>query len=198
MTAEVEKCETTASGFRCADIQWSTRSEAQPAKLFAELRFRGVAAMTRLGFADRVMIIGGVEDRYPGENISRSEAFKAILEKDFVAVGEIVAHQQSGTTMTANAFAVMESGIGTGLPENHAVISSKYDLARIDAQMSGLYLRHIQRWPAEAFSLVEDPSRFDAMCVAFGGGPLAFREMLELRGIAAILTGSYQSLSVKA
>jgi hypothetical protein len=35
------------------------------------------------------------------------------------------------------------------------------------------------------------------MLAEFGDGDLAFREMLELRGIAAMLTGSYQSLPVK-
>ncbi len=194
MTAEVEKCDKAKSGFRCAELQYSTLKVASPACLFGELRFRGIAAMTRLGFADRIVIIGGKEDRYPDEHISRSEAFKAILEKDFGAAGEIVAHTQSGTTTSMDAYSVMEREMGGFAPENYALVSSKYHLARLEAQMSGLYVRHIPRWPAEAFLLVEDPDRFQSMLEAFGEGDLAFRDMLELRGIASVLTGTYKPL----
>lgn len=195
MTAEVEKSTTTASGYRCAEIQYTTLGKLD-LKLFGEERFRGIAAMTRLGYAERVVIIGGREDRYLDENVSRSLAFKAILEHDFGAVGEIVGHVQSGTTMSADAYEVVRQAIGGDDPANYAVVSSKYHCKRIEDQMEEKGLLGVPRRAAEVFSLIEDSSYEHVLLQRFGGGDYAHREVMELMGIAAVLTGTYQSLPV--
>lgn len=187
LTAEVEKDASTGSGFRCAERQFT-----RGGRLFGEIRYRGVASMSRLGFAkDRIRIVGGLEDRYPGENIIRSIAFKSILEEDMGAVGEIEADASVEATTTMNSFGVIGGEMQRNPSAAYTVVTSFYHVPRTQAQLQvkGLIL---PVYPAEAFTLAERPSYKAELIAEFGGGELADRMVNEIQGIADLLMGRYK------
>lgn len=186
LTAEVEKDPSTASGYRCAAEQMT-----QGGQLYGEARYRGVAAMTRLGFAKRVIIVGGQEMRYPEENITRSLAFKAILEEDMGAVGTIDAALSTAAATTMTSLEVMRSEMARNPTVNYVVVTSYYHAPRTQAQ---LFWKEVLLpvYPAEAFILAECVGYKEPLIEEFGGGPFANRVCNEISGVADLLMGRYK------
>jgi|GEM_PF-5011315 len=183
LTAEVEIDSSTRSGFRCAQRQRTAGF------IWGLERYLGIAAMQRMGFARRLVIVGGHEDRYPSQGIERAEAFKRILELDLDVRCEIIARTTGATSVTLDAMSIMRDMMAE-TPEN-AVVTSWYHVPRTELQLAfaGLPLRV---YSAEAFMLAEGSITKEELAQRFGNGDLGSRMVDELSGIAALLTGSYR------
>src|SRR3989344_6781703 len=74
----IEKADERKSGFKPAD-------QDEGGKLYCDLRMEGVAALLRIGFAKKVVVLGGNEKRITTTNIRRGRAIQKMLIDDFGA-----------------------------------------------------------------------------------------------------------------
>lgn len=178
---DIEKTSDTASGFMPADIDLGGGE-----KLFADLRLDGFAALMRLNFAEKIIIVGGMEGRYREEKIPRAWAICQMLEKDCGIAAERLEWRVSGSNTGGNVQIITNSS-GRTFP---TVITSHYHVGR-----TLRLFREVGHWAdiisAEAFWVLEDLERKDAVAERLGGGSAARRDAIEVRGVAQLLEKTY-------
>src|SRR5207302_10435807 len=77
---DVEKTLDRPSGFKPARVDFTVGPD-----LYGELRLSGFAAALECGFTQRLIIVGGLEARYPDESVGRAVAIRRMLIEDFGA-----------------------------------------------------------------------------------------------------------------
>jgi hypothetical protein len=197
----------TAFGLAC-DVQKAAgkRSGFEPAegdlrsgvKLFGDLRVMGFAAALQTGFADKLVVVGGIEARYRDEHIGRADAIRQMLIDDFgVAPGRVEALTSEPNSM-GNLTAIMAEMDRRKLAAaDCALISSAYHLPRASLDLVTSGGAALRLFPAEAFWLLgsasgeERAARKAQLVAGFGGGALAERLAAELNGIADMIGGNY-------
>lgn len=186
---DVEKDHSSKSGFKPARTDLGSGKE-----LFGELRLMGFAAALDTGFAKALVLAGGDEGRYRGEEpiINRAESIKKMLiEEHSIDPRTIEAHpSRSNTGGNIDIFArrVQESGLE---PHECCLITNHYHLPRAANMLAnkGLSMRLVS---AEALWLVAAGlERKEDLLHEFGGGPLAERDCEEIQGIAEMIRGTY-------
>jgi hypothetical protein len=191
---DIEKAADRKSGFKPADVDLSSRLN-----LFGILRLEGFAAALQSGFAERIILVGGLEGRYPEEAIGRAIAIRKMLLEDYDIPSARVDALQSPPNTGGNIDTIRNGIREKGLVTNAcALLSSHYHLPRVqmDLQAANLALRV---YPAEAFLLLksETPEERKALkrqlIIRFGAGSLAERMVQEVNGIADKIGGVYAS-----
>lgn len=186
---DIEKTNATKSGFKPAQFDMGAGKD-----LFGEIRLDGFAALLRIGFAERLIIVGGVEGRYKGEFpvIDRAWAIREMLihdhEIDPARVLNIASNSNTGGNIKAIDAEMAQSGL---VPAQSAVVSNLYHIARagVDLLAAGL---PIPMYAAEAFYLLEQEGRKELLIKRLGDGPLAERYAEETQGIADKIRGTYK------
>lgn len=178
----IEEAPERESGFKPAEYD-------RGGKQFREICLAGLAALLRLSFAKRLIVVGGVEISIP--DVNRAWAIREMLVQDFWADPkrvEIVecppntlGNIQAISKLTESNFALGECGI----------VTSFYHIPRVSLDLVAADLP-IPIYPAEAFLLVENEDRKSEIIRELGDGPLAERVGEELQGIADKLCGSYK------
>ncbi len=189
---DVERDPNRLSGFRPAETDLGVRKA-----LFGDLRLEGFAAMLRLGFAEKLIIIGGNEKRYENEAepVNRAYAIVQMLVHDHDNEPDRVTHIASKSNTSGNITALVQIMSKNGLdPGTCGVVSSHYHLPRaeFDLREAGVLVR---TFPAEAFILLEGRHHLKWLIKRFGGGPLAERSAYEIKGLGDKITGNYQPLT---
>jgi hypothetical protein len=190
---DVEKTTERKSGFRPAELDLSARK-----RLFGDLRLDGFAAVLTSGFCEKLIVVGGLEGRYPGEAIGRATAIRRMLLDDFGLEPERVEALLSTPNTEGNIHTIKDYLRERKMtPEECALVSNHYHLPRAHVELvaSGLPL---QLFPAEALWLLRSATaeerrvRKGQLIVAFGEGPLAERVVEEVNGIADKIVGAYE------
>lgn len=173
---------------------------------FGEPWIHGVHAVLEKGLAEKLVIVGGVEQRYPDESTPRPNIIKHILTKGG-ADPERIECLLSQPNTVGNAIAIREwlDLNSRFVGDDYIVVCAYWHVARASLD---LYGQHINApiFPAEAVMLAsadredQEAERF-LLCrdlrSAWGGSALAERAVAECNGIADKLTGRYQSLCDK-
>ncbi|MEK7639011.1 MAG: YdcF family protein [Patescibacteria group bacterium] len=185
----IEKTPGRNSGFKPAQFDLGAGKE-----LFGDLRLDGFAALLRIGFAKRLVIVGGPEGRYKHETptINQAWVIREMLIHDYGIHSDDVRFISSRPNTRGNIAAISaRMGADALGSKDCAVVSNHYHLPRacLDLKAAGL---SIHTYPAEAFWLLEDENRKNGLIRRLGGGPLAERMTEELQGIAHKLRGTYQ------
>lgn len=186
---DIEKDPTRASGFAPAAVDLGS---GKP--MFGEVRLEGFAALLRTEFARRLIIVGGDEGRYRGEEpvINRAAAIRAMLVSDFGINPELVDFRASNSNTGGNITIIKREFEASGLaPGAVVVVTSHYHVPRAAQMMAkeGLVLPVIS---AEAFVLLEGiVTKEELVNRHFGGGPLAERLGEEIQGMADLIRGTY-------
>lgn len=163
-------------------------------ELFGDLRLKGFAALLRIGFTKRLVIVGGNEGRYKNEIpvINRAWAIREMLIHDFDVNPDQVFSVASNSNTGGN-IAAIEAWIKEKMLKMNdcAIVSNHYHLPRviIDLFLKGLI---IPTYSAEAFSLVQDEACKNSLICNLGSGGLAERMVEEMQGIAHKLKGTYK------
>jgi len=187
---DIEKAPDKKSGFQPANFDMGAGKE-----LFGDLRLEGFAAALKTGFAKKLLIAGGDEQRYKGESpvINRAWAIGQMLVHDHgIDADKIETFASRSNTMgnvdffkdfiQKNVMALDQSGLMTNL----------YHLPRASMDMAAKQIP-VQGFAAEALLLVENKDRKNELIHRLGDGPLAERYVEELAGIADKIRGTYQS-----
>ena len=160
--------------------------------LFGLARLEGFAAIAKLGFASKLVIIGGNEGRYRSVDppINRARAITEMLVYDYDVDQELVMHIASNSNTGGNIAAIRDY-LASPQVKDPIVVSNHYHLPRIslDLAVAGIFLR---LYPAESFILLQDKSRKGEVIRLLGGGPLAERVAEEIQGIDDKWAGVYQ------
>lgn len=189
LTTEVEVDQAEPHGYRFSDRQRTTGK-----RLYSDERFSGIAAAMRLGLAYNYFIVGGQEDRYPGQGINRAVVTKLLLEKEYGAVSMIHAKWQSAHSVTQDVVATFTDGkpeIKANIAD-YVVVTNWYHAVRTTDlfRLKGWPLRVL---PAEAFLLIEGMSKVE-LVDRFGGGDFAERCVDECHYFADQLRGRDNSI----
>jgi hypothetical protein len=189
LTAEVERDPKKPSGYRIADRQRTVGT-----KLYARERFEGIAAAARLGFAYNYLVIGGHEDRYPGEGVDRAEAFRDVLVKDFNVPEPKRFHWKSTgpNSVTEDSIRLVRELVRTNF-NDFVILTSWYHCLRT----ADLYKSHglpLEAFPAEAFLLIEGTLTKAQLARRFGGGDFAERVVGEINYFADKLMGRHKPI----
>lgn len=190
---DIEKTIERKSGFRPAEYDLSSHK-----KLFGDLRLDGFSSMLESGFAERLIVIGGIERRYPNESVGRAWVIRKMLIEDLGISSERIDAVSSAPNTGGNI-----ETIGLILrerclePQECAIVSNHYHLPRIQFDLRANKLL-IATYPAEAFQLLnckspeERTARKSELIERLGSGHLAERLAEEINGIADKLIGSYR------
>lgn len=184
---DVEKDESRRSGFKPAVFDKSGTS------LFGDLRLDGWAAMMQHGLASTLLLVGGDESRYPGENLNRGFALKEILVADKGVPNGKVDWFKSVANTQGNIDKIQELIQSQVLDVSRCgIVTNFYHLLRLQHFLDAANLS-IRTYPAEAFWLWEDDNgaKFTELTMRLGGNPLAERMASEIKGITAFLQGKY-------
>lgn len=181
---DIEKAPECKSGFKPAQFDLSAGKE-----LFGDLRLNGFVALLRIGFAKRLIIVGGDEGRYRNEIpvINRADAIREMLVCDFNINPNCVLSIPSSSNTGGNINAIE---VRVRIDTSCAVVSNFYHLPRIYLDLMARNLV-ISVYPSEAFWILEEESRKDDLIERFGGGLFAERVAQEIQGIAHKLCGTY-------
>jgi hypothetical protein len=186
---DIEKAPERKSGFKPAQLDLGAGKE-----LFGDLRLDGFASLLRIGFAQRLVIVGGNEGRYKNETpvINRAAAIREMLLHDYGIpsdrVTSFVSNSNTGGHIAIIGKRMEQSALGWG---DCAVVSNHYHLPRAFLDLAAGNLP-IPIYPAEAFWLLEDERRKNDLIERLGGGALAERVAEEVQGIAHKLRGTYK------
>ena len=190
------------------DVEWSQGQGPRMAekhlqsglKQFADgWWLSGVAGVVCKQIAKKLVIVGGHEARYPNRRVSRPEAIKFLLKKDFGV--DVVECVTSEPNTVGNAKAISDWLHTNSLFVDDAIVVCVYwhgMRASLDLMSHGLHMPVI---PAEAAYITfystpdERLGARKALEVDFGGGAFAERAAGECHGIADKLLGIYQPLS---
>lgn len=181
---DIEKSLETRSGFQPARIDLGAAKD-----LFGQLRLEGFAALLELGFADKLIVTGGIEGRYKEEGIPRARAIIEMLEKDFGIPKNRLGFLVSASNTGGNVQAIKKYAGDHSRP---VVVSNLYHLPRSAIDFAGNQ-HGVSLLPAESFILIKDRSSKESMIERFGGGPLAERIVEEIQGVTDKLLGTYQA-----
>lgn len=190
---DVEKASDRTSGFKPAQFDRSAAKD-----LFGDLRLDGFAALLRIGFARKLVIIGGNEKRYENETpqINRAWAIREMLIHDCGISPDVVASISSKANTTGNVDAMAEwMREGNLSIRECAVVSNHYHLPRASVDLVAADLP-IPLYAAEAFWLIDGPdARLNELIERLDGGRMAERMASEIKGIADKVIGSYKPLA---
>lgn len=186
---DVQKNDSQKSGFEPAPYDLSSNK-----RLYGELRLEAFASLLQLGFAQRLVIVGGNEARYKDEVpvTNRAWAIREMLIDDLGMPAQKIRSVSSVGNTGGNIAAMKENMRRCYGTSGYAVVSNFYHLPRIgyDLAEAGLAIRC---FPAEAFLMIEGVLSREELVVRLGGGDLAERDAQEIQGIADKLRGTYQS-----
>jgi len=157
-------------------------------ELFADLRLEGFAKLLELRFVDKLVVFGGDESRYKGQEpvINRAESITKMLEYDFDIPRERLGHFASRSNTIGNVEAIKKQvGKKEGL-----VVTNHYHIPRAHRMLWKAGVR-VPLLPAEAFILLADRSRKESIYKRLGEGPLADRMVEEIQGIADDIIDAY-------
>jgi hypothetical protein len=101
---DVEKTSDRPSGFKPARVDFTVGRE-----LYGELRLSGFAAALECGFTQKLIIVGGLEARYPDENVGRAVAIRQMLIEDFGADAHRVDTLLSPANTAGNVAAIKKA-----------------------------------------------------------------------------------------
>lgn len=186
---DIEKTSERKSGFKPAQFDLGSGKE-----LFGELRLEGFAGLLKIGFAKRLIIVGGNEGRYKTETptINRAWAIREMLVHDFGInpdnVASVASNSNTGGNIIAIASRIKADVLDWG---DCAVVTSHYHVPRAHLDLVAANLP-IPIYAAEAFWLLENESRKNELIERLGGGPLAERISEELQGVAHKLNATYK------
>ncbi len=183
---DVEKQEgVTDSGFVPAETDLGSGKQ-----LFGWLRLEGFAALAKLGFAKKLVIVGGDEKRYAGENpgVNRANVIREILIQDFDIDPSMVDAIPS-TSNTGGNLAAIQQHLPSKWMIPYLVVTSFYHLPRVQCDLVDPMAIC---YPAEAFSLYANPGLKSDMIENLDEGELAERIVEEIQGIAHKMRGTYQ------
>ncbi|MEK7124370.1 MAG: hypothetical protein AAB877_01625 [Patescibacteria group bacterium] len=194
---DIEKAPERKSGFKPAQCDLGAKKE-----LFGDVRLAGFAALLMLGFAKKLIVIGGKEGRYKNEEpaIGRAFAICEMLTKDLNVEPACVSHVISEPNTGGNIAVISHRIISDDNLSiyNYAVVSNHYHIPRIKMDLRAGGLPLVPIYPAEAFLLVDQEKSEEnkqELIIRFGRGPLAERMVEEIQGIAHKLAGTYQAKS---
>jgi hypothetical protein len=189
---DIEKAPERKSGFKPAEVDLSSRK-----KLFGNLRLKGFAAALQSGFARSIILVGGLEGRYPDEAIGRATAIRKMLLEDCGIPSRRVDALQSAPNTGGNVNIIKARIREEGLVASEcALLSNHYHLPRVQMDLRANRLA-LQLYPAEAFLLLKSGTPEDRkalkrqLVTGFGDGPLAERIAEEINGIADKISGVY-------
>ncbi len=202
----------------CDAGSFRPRHEQHGLALFGDLRWTGWASALNAGYADRLIVIGGVERLnikacVPGVGspctsdrdiicVPRGEACcHALSAKHGVADSKLSWKLSEGNT-GGNATAIKEIVQDLSPSCNLVISSNHYHLPRALMNLHAAGVAGIAAVPAEAYWVAEQ-SRAGrkisctrmALTDAFGGGPLAARFAAEIQGAADKINNQYAPLS---
>lgn len=186
---DIEKAADRKSGFKPAQFDLGAGKE-----LFGDLRLDGFASLLRIGFAQRLVIVGGNEGRYKNETpvINRAAAIREMLLRDYDIppdrVSSFASNSNTGGNIAVIGAQMKQSALGWG---DCAVVSNLYHLPRAFLDLTAGNLP-VPIYAAEAFWLLEDERRKNDLIERLGGGALAERITEEVQGIAHKLRGTYK------
>ena len=140
---DVEKAPERKSGFKPAQLDLNAGK-----KLYGDFRLYGFAALLRINFAKRLIIVGGNEGRYKNETpvINRADAICKMLVHDFGVSPVCVSFISSSSNTDGNIDAI-EASIRADT--SYAIVSNFYHLPRICLNLTMRNLT-IPVYPAEA------------------------------------------------
>jgi hypothetical protein len=192
---DVEKA-SSPSGFKPARFDQGAQKE-----LFADVRLLGFAAALKSGLAQRIIIAGGDEGRYKGEEpvINRAEAIRLMLIRDHGIDPELVTAYASRSNTGGNIAIFAEKIVASRQAiSSFALMSNLYHLPRAMVDLAAAGFSEVIPVPAEAAILFQhpkdqiDPVKSEIIRM-LGEGPLAERVAEEAAGIADKLRGSYEA-----
>ncbi len=180
---DVVKCDDMASGYQPADIDLGARLQ-----LFGDVRLNGFASMLNLDFATELVIVGGIEGRYKGENIARGYAIMQMLVKDYGIRSDRVKFLVSDSNTGGNVRLILNHAKGS----SPVVTTNHYHCPRTTR-----LFREADAWAdtisVEAFWLLEDFTRKSSLVERFGNVSLAERDAEEIQGVAQLLQKTYKA-----
>jgi len=183
---DIERVPTTASGFRPAQFDLGAAKD-----LFGDIRLEGFASLIRLGFAQNLTVVGGDEGRYKNDNpVNRADAIRLMLVKDH-GLGENMISSFPSRSNTGGNVAIIKRLTEGADAASVCVVSNLYHLPRAALDLSAAGLQ-VPLYPAEAFILMENPSRKNELVERLGDESLAERYMEEAQGVADKLLGKYK------
>lgn len=194
------------------------RQEQYGIPLFGDLRWKGWAAALNAGYADRLIVIGGLErlsatdcppdigrkdaDRDGGCLVPRGAACCHALTTEFGVDRAKVDWKHSIGNTGGNAVAIKEIMDDLSTDYDFVISSNHYHLPRALMDLQACDIGNVRSVPAEAFWVAEQTaagvqraSIADNLTAKFGGGPLAARIAAEIQGVADKLNNRYQPLS---
>src|SRR5262249_51819065 len=155
LSCDIEKSNTRRSGYKPAPVNLRFQTP-----LFGELRLQGFAAAIEGNFVETLIIIGGAEDRYPAEQISRPRAIKANVERDYGADALRVYCILSEPNTAGNAISIRAALSEMRLaPGDCALLSSHYHLPRAWFELLQRGITNMVPVPAEALLCIADEKR---------------------------------------
>ena len=213
---------TTILGLSVAVTATARKFEPQASQygvpLFGDLRWKGWASALNAGFADRLIVIGGLEhldrDTCPPDVgwtspeqdhvqlVPRGLACCHALASEFGVDRAKLDWRHSEGNTGSNAQTIRSLVAEMRSPHRIIISSNFYHLPRAQMDLHSQGIMTIATVPAEAFWVAEQLARgadrthvaMD-MAAAFGGGPLADRAAAEIQGAADKLNNLYQPLS---
>lgn len=180
---DVEKASDRKSGFKPAEFDLGAGKN-----LFGDIRLDGFAALLKSNFAEKLVVVGGIEGRYKGENIPRARAITDMLHKDHGIPTSRLGYLVSASNTGGNIEMIRREVGGRSAP---VVVSNHYHLPRAGIDFDEKSLR-ASLLPAESFILIHNPDEKEHLVERLGGGPLAERVVTEARGVADKLLGVYK------
>ena len=183
----IEKADERKSGFKPAD-------QDEGGKLYCDLRMEGVAALLRIGFAKKVVVLGGNEKRITTTNIRRGRAIQKMLIDDFGADPDRVEAIDCSPNTAGNVASIIDYiNMYQMSGQTFAVVSNMYHIPRVALLLESANV-HLPLYPAEAFLLIENEEKWKSELIErYGGGSLAKRIVEEAQGVAAMLCGTYKT-----
>jgi hypothetical protein len=186
---DVDRSSAAPSGFKPALTDLGSGK-----RLFGEARLRGFASLLRIGFADTLVLIGGDEGRFKGEEpcVNRAVAIRDMLVSDYGCTASRIRAIPSSSNTGGNIQIIRGELERQALDfEDYAVVNSHYHLPRtqLDLIAAGVLA---QMFSAEAFWLLEGQASKDMLIATLGGGPLAERMSEEIHGVCDKIRGSYK------
>jgi hypothetical protein len=188
LSFDVERAPHMASGYVPADVDAGSRKP-----LFGMLRLHGFISLLQLGFAKKLILVGGDEARYKHEtpHVNRAVSIRDMLVTDYGIEPDRVEAFPSNSNTGGNLDIIKGIVERHGLSsDDYIVTSNHYHLPRIvmDLLTKGLAPNVL---PAEAFWLLE-AGRKDDLLRHLQGDRLAERVAEEIQGAADKMRGVYK------
>jgi hypothetical protein len=184
--------ERFGDGFRLADTQYRTGLG-----LFTEYWLPGAAAALKGGLVNEIAIIGGLEERYPEEEISRAEVVRHLMIKEHgVDERRVTAHisapHTEGNIEVAQAL-LKKRGLWPG---QYVLLLTSWHIWRATrlfrrANLIPPYICTEELWRLNACDEQDLEYRDEALERLFNQPGYARRLAREMRGLGHELTGAY-------